>query len=65
MRFSLLAALALVVPAMAAVVPLKTVTKVSEKKEGSYIVTFKDGAVRTAAYEGATYIYDPLFNGFA
>ncbi|KAJ7250761.1 serine protease [Mycena rebaudengoi] len=50
---------------MAAVVPLKTVTKVSEKKEGSYIVTFKDGAVRTAAYEGATYIYDPLFNGFA
>ncbi|KAJ7292944.1 serine protease [Mycena rebaudengoi] len=65
MRFSLLAALALVVPALAAVAPLKTVTKAAEKKEGSYIVTLKAGAVRTANYEGVTYTYDPLFNGFA
>ncbi|KAJ7257150.1 serine protease [Mycena rebaudengoi] len=65
MRFSLLAALALVVPALAAVVPLKTVIKVAEKKEGSYIVTLMDGTVRTSAYEGTTYTYDSLFNGFA
>ncbi|KAJ7292967.1 serine protease [Mycena rebaudengoi] len=65
MHFSLLAALFLVVPALAAVAPLKTVTKAAEKKEGSYIVTLKDGTVRIAAFEGTTYTYDPLFNGFA
>ncbi|KAJ7205370.1 serine protease [Mycena rebaudengoi] len=65
MRFSLLVALALFVPALATVVPLKTDARASEKKESSYIVTFKDGTVRTAAYGGATYTYDPLFNGFA
>ncbi|KAJ7276692.1 hypothetical protein C8J57DRAFT_1504521 [Mycena rebaudengoi] len=52
MRFSL-AALALVVPSLVAVITMKNV---SEKKEGSYIVTFKDGA---------TYTYEPLFNRFA
>ncbi|KAJ7103679.1 serine protease [Mycena crocata] len=68
MRFSLLAALALIVPAFAAVTPaLKTVTKASgEKKAGSYIVKFKEGTVRAAVYEGATHVYDPSFlNGFA
>ncbi|KAJ7292945.1 serine protease [Mycena rebaudengoi] len=65
MRFSLLAALALVVPALAAVAPLKTVTRAAEKKAGSYIVTLKAGTVRIADYEGATHTYDPLFNGFA
>ncbi|KAJ7292968.1 serine protease [Mycena rebaudengoi] len=68
MHFSLLTVLALIVPALAAVTPaLKTVTRVSgAKKEGSYIVTFKDGTVRAAAFnEAVTYSYTPLFNGFA